>query len=114
MIIKVGAATANEDPGRRPSKGFGPAGGGLTAWLANRRRMGCLPGALVLACTEKVLVPHLGYGAYDIQKVHQPITARTLRPRDFDSFYVHHCRFAKNGPNKATSVDDDRRSAMRL
>jgi hypothetical protein len=49
--------------------------------------MACLPGALVLACIEKRLVSRVGYGAYDIQKVAQPISARRLRMRHFDSLH---------------------------
>jgi len=74
--------------------------------------MACLSVSGSLA--SSALVSRLGYGKYDTHKVFQPINAYTLRPRDIDSFYIHHCRFAKNGPNKVTSVVVDRRSAMRL
>jgi hypothetical protein len=62
--------------------------------------MACLSGALVLACIEKRLVSHVGYGAYDIQKVAQPISARRLRMRDFDSLHVHQSCFDQYAPNR--------------
>lgn len=65
MILKVEAA--NEGGLGRTSGGFGPAGDGLVAWPANRRRMAYVPGRWMLACTQGGKVDGLGYGAYDMR-----------------------------------------------